>query len=236
LVARLPVGRRFSANIASPVFAVAPTEVQKQPVVQISQVYVPPEGSSFVLESWFSPPGGIALAMPGFLTTHAERMGKYTRLLCVSPLTGTAARGIIDIHNGRTRIRLPIEQRDLDVMREGTMLIARAFLEGGVREVIVRCGRGRTARSLAELPGLDAALRQVGPGDVHLLPMTTAHPQGGNALSEDPEVGVVDENFLVRGTDNLRVCDGSVLPAVAGVNPQWTIMALAHVCALRMNA
>ena len=236
LIARLPVGRRFSANIASPVFALAPDEVQSQPVVQISQVYLPNEGSSFVLESWVSPPGGVALAMPGFMSAHTERMNRYTRLLCVSPLTGTSARGAIDIHNGRTRIRLPIDQRDLDVMREGTMLIARAFIEGGATEVIVRCGRGRTAASAAELPALDAALRRVGPKDVHLLPMTTAHPQGGNALSEDAELGVVNGDFLVRGTDNLRVCDGSVFPAVAGVNPQWTIMALAHVCATRMNA
>ena len=38
-------------------------------------------------------------------------------------------------------------------------------------------------------------------------------------------------DFRVRGIENLRVCDGSVFPAVAGVNPQWTIFALAHLCA-----
>jgi choline dehydrogenase-like flavoprotein len=233
---RLPVGRRFSANIASPVFGIAANEVQAQSVVQISQLYIPPDGDNFVLESWFSPPGGVALAMPGYLANHAERMRKYTRLVCASPLVGTSAHGTIDLHKGRTRIRMPIVQRDLDLMRQGTLLIARAFLESEVEEVIVRCGRGRTARKLAELPALDEALQRVSPKDVHLLPMTTAHPQGGNALSEDAELSVVDENFLVRGTDNLRICDGSVFPAVSCVNPQWTIMALAHVCARRMTA
>jgi choline dehydrogenase len=50
-------------------------------------------------------------------------------------------------------------------------------------------------------------------------------------MSADPAIGVVDSQFRLRGFSNLRVCDGSIFPASAGVNPQWTIMALAHECA-----
>jgi choline dehydrogenase-like flavoprotein len=38
----------------------------------------------------------------------------------------------------------------------------------------------------------------------------------------------------VRGINNLRICDGSVFPDSAAVNPQWTIMALADICARKM--
>jgi choline dehydrogenase-like flavoprotein len=44
-------------------------------------------------------------------------------------------------------------------------------------------------------------------------------------------IGVVSADFRVRGVKNLRVCDGSVFPDSACVNPQWTIMALAEICA-----
>ena len=44
----------------------------------------------------------------------------------------------------------------------------------------------------------------------------SAHPQGGNAWSEDPELGVVDDSFAVHGFDNLFVCDASVFPTGVG--------------------
>jgi cholesterol oxidase len=70
----------------------------------------------------------------------------------------------------------------------------------------------------------------------HLLRFGTGHPQGGNAMSDDPTIGVVEHDFRVRGVDNLRVCDGSVFPDSARVNPQWTILALADRCAAIMDA
>ena len=47
-------------------------------------------------------------------------------------------------------------------------------------------------------------------------------------MSADPGIGVIDEQFRLRGFANLRTCDGSIFPDDAGVNPQWTIMALVH--------
>src|SRR5581483_12105743 len=65
---KLPVGKRFCANVASPLFATAPNDVNTQTYVQMCHVFVPSPGDDgFLLETWFSPPGGLALAMPGFL-------------------------------------------------------------------------------------------------------------------------------------------------------------------------
>jgi choline dehydrogenase-like flavoprotein len=47
-------------------------------------------------------------------------------------------------------------------------------------------------------------------------------------MSTDPSMSVVDADFRLRGVSNLRICDASLFPEVAGVNPQWTVMALAH--------
>ena len=54
---------------------------------------------------------------------------------------------------------------------------------------------------------------------------------GGNAMSVDRKRGVVDTGFKVHDVDDLYVCDASVFPTSIKVNPQWTVMALAELCA-----
>jgi cholesterol oxidase len=62
----------------------------------------------------------------------------------------------------------------------------------------------------------------------------TAHILGGAAIAASPEHGVVDAEHRVFATpggdvhEDLRVLDGSVVPANIGVNPALTITALAE--------
>jgi len=56
----------------------------------------------------------------------------------------------------------------------------------------------------------------------------TAHILGGAVLGADPDAAVVDADHRVFGYDGLRVMDGSVVPENIGVNPSWTITALAE--------
>ena len=59
------------------------------------------------------------------------------------------------------------------------------------------------------------------------LTLGTGHPQGGNILSRNKKIGVVDEQLRVYGYDNLFISDASVFPTSVGVNPQITVMAFA---------
>ena len=61
------------------------------------------------------------------------------------------------------------------------------------------------------------------------LLLTSAHPQGGNAIGD-----VVDEDFRVRGFANLYLCDASVFPTSVHVNPQLTVMGMAQYAADRI--
>ena len=72
--------------------------------------------------------------------------------------------------------------------------------------------------------------------DLRSIVVGTGHPQGGNGMSDDDAIGPVGADFRVRGMDNLRVCDGSLFPDCAGINPQWTIMALAQLCSEQLAA
>ena len=79
-------------------------------------------------------------------------------------------------------------------------------------------------RTPEALNGLDDAVRETGD-----LLMTSAHPQGGNALGT-----VVDADFRVRGLQNLYLCDASVFPSSVHVNPQLTVMGMAQYAARRI--
>jgi choline dehydrogenase-like flavoprotein len=70
--------------------------------------------------------------------------------------------------------------------------------------------------------------------DPTYITLGTGHPQGGNAMSKDPKHGVVDPDFRVHGYKNLYVCDASVFPGSLTVNPQQTVMSLAHYAASRI--
>lgn len=233
----LPVGQRFCGNIASPVFGFAESDVQGQSSVQMSQVYVPgTDEDGFLIETWFSPPGGLALAMPGFMDVHAQRMLSYSKLLSASPVIGTQAVGSVRLKNDSPVIDLPVTPYDLDRFRRGFIRLLDALLDNDPPvPALVRYGTGRLIKSQDDLRSFDVELRGLQPKDLFLLPTSTAHPQGGNAIGTGPDTSVIGADFKVHGIDNLRVCDGSIFPAVAGVNPQWTIMALAHLCAKTMN-
>ncbi|MCP5511947.1 MAG: GMC family oxidoreductase [Leptospiraceae bacterium] len=57
---------------------------------------------------------------------------------------------------------------------------------------------------------------------------TTAHILGGCTIGSSPETGVIDTENRVFGYQNLRVCDGSMIPVNLGVNPSLTITALSE--------
>jgi choline dehydrogenase-like flavoprotein len=112
---------------------------------------------------------------------------------------------------------------DLSRLLEGVKTVGRIFLAGGAERVMPLTFSYHEFRSERELDRLDDLVR--GPSDISL---GTGHPQGGNAIGEDPATSVVDPGFAVRGTEGLYVCDASVFPTSLTVNPQMTVMALAE--------
>jgi choline dehydrogenase-like flavoprotein len=55
-----------------------------------------------------------------------------------------------------------------------------------------------------------------------------SHQCGTNRMGADPATSVVDPNLKAHDLDNLYICDASVLPTSAAVNPSLTIAALAQ--------
>jgi len=230
----IPVGRRFSANLGSPIFAFCREQVNQRPGLQIAHYYFAPPDNGFVIETWFNPPGANSIGMPGFQQAHFERMMAYSRTVAASPLVGTEPSGRISLDLLKApMIELPVSSSEIGKLRRGLGVLAQAFLAGNVESALVGFGNGRKLQTAKDLAQFDRDMQQIekDPAKAYLLKLGSGHPQGGNAMSEDPRIGVVDREFRLRGFSNLRICDGSIFPASAGVNPQWTIMALAHECA-----
>lgn len=225
----LPIGRRFTANLGCPTFVFSSTQLHPRPSLQISHAYLPPAQPGIVIESWFAPPGTISLSMPGYLQAHAERMRQYANCTVIAPLVGAAPEGTIELDGGgRPKLRLPPNARDLERLKDGLATVSRVVLDSNARgfdHLLIGTREGFEIRSTEDI---DAFLSHV--TDRSQLRLGTGHPQGGNAMSDTPGLSVVDSAFKVRGVNNLRVCDASIFPDVAGVNPQWTVMALAHLC------
>lgn len=224
------IGARLSANIGAPVLGFVEQPIESYGSLQISHFFWPDEpGPRFVIESWFNAPAAQAMVVPGYQEVHQARMQAYKHFAVLAPLVGTLASGTVDAEG---KVQLPIGLDDLSRVHQGHGMIARALMDKRnphpVADVVMPTPHGFVVSNAAEL----RAYEQL--ADLRELQVGTGHPQGGNGMSHDDAIGPVGADFRVRGMDNLRVCDGSLFPDCASINPQWTILALAHLCGEQM--
>ncbi|MDP2317650.1 MAG: GMC family oxidoreductase N-terminal domain-containing protein [Pseudomonadota bacterium] len=233
----LPVGENVSVNAGCVCHALYEKPVHEGGSFQVAFYVLPPDAEAgFVMETWWNPPGMQAMAVPGLQDEHHARMMRYRSMVTFAPLIASVIPGTVRLEHGRPRVDIPMGQPELDRLKAGLRVTLEALLEGsveGVRPdcVVINSRAGVEVRSMDEVDTFLATLERV-----EQLNMGTGHPQGGSAISTLPERGVVDADFRMRGVENLWICDASLFPSASGINPQWTIMALAHLCAERVGS
>ena len=236
-LSKLPVGQRFSANVVSPMLSVYDAVLHQRPSLQLTHYYVPPgQDDGFLIENLFNPPGQSALIMPGYGELHRQRMSRYVHTALMGIAIGTTANGRISVDaQGRASSTLPMGENEHRRMRTGFALLARALLAGGggLVPTEILCGSLGSGFSIKTPDDVERFDRWF--SSLNRVLLSTGHPQGGCAMSDDARISVTDANFRVRGIANLRVCDASLFPMVSGVNPQWTVLAIADHCAHIMN-
>jgi len=165
--------------------------------------------------------------MPGFFSDHYENMRRYPYLSCIGVVVGSQRNGRVKpARGGGMKLDYEPTEADLRLMIKGTKLAARIHFASRAKRVMPLTFRSLSYTSLEQVDELDDLIR-----DNTDISLHTSHPMGGNAVSRDPAKGVVDERFLVRGTENVYCCDASVFPSAVTVNPQLTVMALADYAA-----
>jgi choline dehydrogenase-like flavoprotein len=198
--------------------------------LQISH-YGLPRDNGYAYETWFNPPVAQALNMPGWFRRHYENMRLYDHLMAVGVIVGTEGNARVRkaLTGGADIVYTPAA-RDLATMAKGLRQLAEILFAGGAKRVMLNTWAYEEFGPDDDLDRLVEAVKRPG-----YLTLGTGHPQGGNAMSRDARRGVVDPSFRVHGYDNLYVCDASVFPSSLTVNPQLTVMTLAHYAASRIT-
>jgi len=170
-----------------------------------------------------SRPGLVALALSddwrrfGSAVTDWEQMAVY-----YAAITSQGRGRVVAL----PRLRDPLvtyrlTTRDRALLGRGLARLALVMLEAGATDVYP-CYRGApVVRQRADLATLQATFA-TSKASVMTVHLCSTVPFGGrDSRSAADSVGVV------RGTDNVRVNDASLLPDAPGVNPQATVMAIA---------
>jgi choline dehydrogenase-like flavoprotein len=159
-------------------------------------------------------------------------MKDYRRFASAGVLIGTQPNGRVKstsfFRNLFGPIAYAMTASDLEKLKRGMTRLAQVYFAAGAEAVYptsfvdleMRENKFRTNRDIERF--VHENVRK--PDD---LTLSSAHPQGGNPMSDNRRLGVVDSRFKVHGSDNLYVCDASVFPTSIGINPQLTIMAMA---------
>jgi choline dehydrogenase-like flavoprotein len=182
----------------------------------------------YVIESYFSPPVQFTVRLGGWFLAHFDRAMHYRHFIDGGVMVGTNPRnGRVSLdRRGRVRIDLHLDNRDMDRLRRGVRTMAEIYFAGGAVKVFPASFRFLEFSHPDQLARIEETIRE--PDDILF---GSAHPQGGNPMSEDASRGVVDEQFRVHGYENLYVADTSVWPSNIWANCQATAMAMSHYAA-----
>ncbi len=218
------VGTRLSFNITTPMMAEFPEAVNSYDGVQMC-CYI--KGDGYLVETTFNPPGTSALIMQGWFEKLNERMKNYTNYATAAPVVPSEPNGKVKLNLfGSPTVDYSMTANDFRKLKEGMKTLCRVFLAAKADCALPSSYDDIVIKSEYDLIQIDNMIKK--PEDISL---SSAHPQGGNPMSDSEEIGAVDSSFRVHGFKNLYVCDASIFPTGVTVNPQLSIMGLANYAA-----
>lgn len=152
----------------------------------------------FKLENVYAPPVALAMLLPGYGRVHQQGMRLQRHYACIEVCVRDTSPGRIRVsRNGRASVAKGLNTEDRRRRDLGLDAIRNIFHAAGAREIV----SGSIAIGL--------------------------HLMGGCALGTDARSSVVGPDFKVHGLPNVWAADSSVFPTSPGINPSYTIMALA---------
>jgi choline dehydrogenase-like flavoprotein len=226
----LPIGEHFSCNFASPMNADYDAPVRAFDGLQIAHYYLPNRPDGFVIETWFNPPATQSLTLPGWMDELQRNIDRYQFYACAAPVVGSTNKSRITAAGEQDRIHFDFGPSDLERLKEGLLMTCRLFFHSTPppRRILLGTPDNWEVHDDTYEDRIQAI------ENLSSIQIGTSHPQGGNGLSAGPREGVVGPDFRVHGTRNVYVADASVFPTSIGVNPHWTVMAIADLAAMRI--
>ena len=163
---------------------------------------------------------------------HFEIMRQFHRTMSLTvTVKDDPAKSHIVLKDGRAQLDFQESKRDIESFRRCFMEAAKGLLAVGARRVFLPLLRPPVIEKLSDLDRIENLKFTYND-----LLSYSDHTSGGNQFGIDVGRGVTDSSGRVFGTTNVYVADSSLFPAAPGVNPSWTIMALARHVAKRILA
>jgi len=215
------LGRNLSIHPATGVRADFDEEIDMAKGVPQSYFIDEFADEGIMFEGAAGPPDYSAMSLPFSGDRHRELMLRWVNQSQFGVMVSDLSRGSVRRRGSLVQIRYDLNREDTATFKRAIELLCELYWAAGARAVYP---------PIAGLPELrDGELTRVRehdlrPGELTLLAF---HPLGTARADARAGSGVVDGNLKVRGTENLYLADGSVVPSSIGVNPQITIMALA---------
>jgi choline dehydrogenase-like flavoprotein len=207
----------------TPVYAAFPGSATANAEPGIPMCYYVDRGDH-LLQNWFHYPASLSLSLPGFHDDNAEVLRRYTRLAACAVSVPTQNNGELPRLG---RLNFVLSSAEFEYCLAGMRDVANIYFAEGAERVYLPTKE----RTLIERPGdIDGVINRVRQNGPNFVRLATSHPQGGNAMRRD-SLAVVDADGRISDVDNLTVADASLFPAGCGVNPQWTVNALARIVA-----
>lgn len=169
-------------------------------------------------------PGMIALGLSGTWGRDRDLVEHWRRQSVAYASIRSDGTGRVLAVPGSTDplVTYALTRGDLRRLRSGLARLVELLLAAGAELVVPSY---RDAPRVTDRRGVDAAAAGLTPGSAALM---TVHLCGTVPMGERRDRCPADSFGRVRGLANLHVNDASLLPSAPGVNPQGTLMAVAH--------
>jgi choline dehydrogenase-like flavoprotein len=181
----------------------------------------------YALEGMLNHPLAHAQLMPyESAESHAAFMKRFNQTMTLAVMFRDRAVGRVMPRGFEYELAEEDHPGWLDALRTG----ARIMFAAGARRVFFNRHQPLILNGTQEIDTaltLDLASEQ-------RIQITSGHPMGGCALGGDPRRDVVDSRGRSWDVEGLYVADASILPTSLGVNPCYTVYALARYIAHRM--
>lgn len=170
------------------------------------------------------PLGFMSAVFPGFGRELAERMRSARNIATGGILVDDQAEGRIRLLPfGVPYVRYDVTDADQNKFVRAAALMSELYFAAGATEVYTPFHHLPVIHSPDDIKKLYAQ-----PPRVEDTEYFTAHIMGTCRMHGHPKGGVVDPQGQAWDMPGLYVADAATLPGTIGVNPQVTIMALAH--------
>jgi choline dehydrogenase-like flavoprotein len=182
-----------------------------------------PESGVFLGGSVFTP-GFLGMALSDRWPENAPLLRGWRRMGIYYAACRGSARGSVRVFpgTGDAIVRYGVSREDRRNLVNGLALLCDVLFAGGARRVVPGIRNRAPFESGAEAHGALAA--PIAAGDLNL---STVHVSSSCPMGENEALCPVDSHGRLRGLENVRIGDASVIPDAPGVNPQGTVMALA---------